>query len=79
MTDPARQKIVEYWLSYGKLDGSERGEKVTYYEGKYWKMMRDFIGHPDVHYIERVTSWWEYDELVDREFEDLWDSREAEE
>ncbi len=68
------KKVVQYWLTYGKLDGSEPGEKVTYYEGKYWKMMRDFIGHPDVYYIERVTSRYDYHGLVDREHETFWEA-----
>lgn len=69
-------KVIEYWVTDGKLDGSEPGESRSSYEGKYWRMMKDFIGDPDVYYIERVTSWYDYHGLVDREYETVWEAEE---
>ena len=73
MSEYRLRKVIEYWVSQGREDGLEPGEDLYILEGKHWRQAKALIGDPDVHYIERVTSWVDdCDSVEDREYEDVW-------
>tara|TARA_R100001463_G_scaffold13485_7_gene36309 strand:+ start:820 stop:1059 length:240 start_codon:yes stop_codon:yes gene_type:complete len=73
MSEYRLRKVIEYWVSQGREDGLESGEDLYIIEGKHWRRAKALIGDPDVHYIERVTSWVDdCDSVEDREYEDVW-------
>ena len=73
MSEYRLRKVIEYWVSQRRESGSEPGEDLLIFEGKHWRRAKKMIGDPDVHYIERVTSWVDdCDSVEDREYEDVW-------
>jgi len=73
------RKVIEYWVSQGREDGLEPGEDLYILEGKHWRQAKKMIGDPDVHYIERVTSWvCDSMGVMDREYENVWERGEEE-
>jgi len=65
-------KVIEYHISVGRTEGEFPGGDLDILEGKYWKKAQDLIGDDDVWSISRVTFWIEYDEIIDREEDDLY-------
>ena len=67
------QRVVEYWVTCGRLDGSEPGDEIMVFAGMHWKQARDMAGDPDVFCIERVVrTVCDSLGVLDMEYEDVW-------